>query len=252
MSQDHWDKDIIIWPETALPIFPESIPDVIATLNKRGAETKTDLLVGAPTRDHLKKKYYNSLLQLGNSLDQYSKRNLVPYGEYFPGKSYFKFFEKYLMIPMSDLSPGSRLKDSFLLKGHQVGILICYEVAFTDVAFSSLPKSKILVNVSNDAWFGNSIAPFQHLQIARVRALESGRPLVRATNTGLTALIDHKGAVLEKAPQFVPAVVSGTIHARTGVTPYVEYRNVPALSLSIFVTFFFLQNIFRRIVDLNH
>ncbi len=252
LTQDYWDKDLIVWPETALPIFPENVPGFTEMLINKGSETNTVLLIGAPTRDLATKKYYNSILQLGVSSDSYSKRKLVPYGEYFPGKKYFSLFKKYFLVPMSDLSSGDFLKNSLSIKGREVGVLICYEVAFTDIAFSSLPKSHFLVNVSNDAWFGNSIAPFQHLQIARIRALETGRPILRATNDGLTALIDHKGGLITIGPQFNPAVVSGEVLGRSGSTPYLEYRDYPALYVSVFIIFFLLYKHFRFRVDSNH
>ena len=252
LTQDYWDKDLIVWPETALPIFPESVPDITEMLSKKGLETSTVLLIGVPTRDLSRKKYFNSILQLGVSSDSYSKRKLVPYGEYFPGKKYFSFFHKYFLIPMSDLSSGDLLKNSLSIKGREVGVLICYEVAFTDIAFSSLPKAHFLVNVSNDAWFGNSIAPFQHLQIARVRALESGRPILRATNDGLTALIDHQGGFIAIGPQFNPAVVSGTIFGRSGLTPYLEYGDYPVLYFSISLICLLLFKNFRLSVNSNH
>jgi len=252
LTQDYWDKDLIVWPETALPIFPENVSDIIETLSKKGSETSTVLLIGAPTRDFVKGEYYNSILQLGVSSDSYSKRKLVPYGEYFPGKKYFRFFHKYFLIPMSDLSSGNLSKNSLSIKGRQVGVLICYEVAFTDIAFSSLPQSHFLVNVSNDAWFGNSIAPFQHLQIARVRALEAGRPILRATNDGLTALIDHRGGLIAVGPQFNSAVVSGTVFGRSGLTPYLEYGDYPALYFSFFIIFALLYKHFRLGADSNH
>ena len=228
------------------------MPNIIEMLSKKGSDTSTVLLIGAPTKGVTKEKYFNSILQLGSSSDSYSKRKLVPYGEYFPGKNYFRFFHKYFLIPMSDLSSGDSLKNSLSVKGREVGILICYEVAFTDIVFSSLPKSHFLVNVSNDAWFGNSIAPFQHLQIARVRALESGRPILRATNDGLTALIDHKGGFIAMGPQFNPAVVSGTVFGRSGTTPYLQYGDYPVLYFSVFIIFLLLYKHFRFGVDSNH
>ena len=153
---------------------------------------------------------------------------------------------------MSDLSSGDFLKTFLSIKGREVGVLICYEVAFTDIAFSSLPKSHFLVNVSNDAWFGNSIAPFQHLQIARVRALESGRPILRATNDGLTALIDHKGGFIAIGPQFNPAVVSGNGLCRSGLTPYLRVWGLSPLYFSVFIIFLLLYKHFRFRVDSNH
>ena len=131
--------------------------------------------------------------------------------------------------------------------------LICYEAIFPSFVRKNVDhETELLVNISNDAWFGNSIAPFQHLQIARIRALETGRPILRATNDGLTALIDHKGGLVTMSPQFNPAVVSGKVLGRSGSTPYLEYRDYPALHVSVFIIFFLLYKHFRFRVDSNH
>ena len=248
LTNENWDSDVIIWPETAIPTLSENIPELVSFLKKYGKKNSTDVLIGIPTRNPIDGKYYNSLLQLGSSLDRYSKIKLVPYGEYFPGKDYFGFLNDFLLIPMADLSPGAPSKNSFTIRGREVGILICYEIAFKDRAFSSLPESSYLANVSNDAWFGDTSAPFQHLQIARVRALESGRPIARSTNTGFTAFIDHKGRVEKKGPQFVPAVLVGTITGRVGSTPYIKYGDMPALIISITIILWFSNNFIRRLI----
>jgi len=252
LTEDYWGADVIVWPETALTTLPEQIPELIAFLQNLAEKSSSDFLVGIPTRNSENGEYYNSLLKLGENPDQYSKRKLVPYGEYFPGKELFEWFDQFLLIPMSDLSPGGPLKDSIIVQGIETGILICYEVSFTKTAFSSLPAAGLIVNISNDAWFGDTSAPFQHLQIARIRALESGRSIVRATNNGITAIINHRGLVLERGPQFIPAVIKHKVPIRSGSTPYVSYGDLPALAISSLIILLFLFRKVRQFINLNN
>jgi apolipoprotein N-acyltransferase len=117
--------------------------------------------------------------------------------------------------------------------GYPVATSICYEVVFGEQIIRALPEAAMLVNVSNDAWFGDSLAPHQHLEMARMRAKETGRPMLRATNTGISAIIDHTGRITEQAPQFEIAVVSGPVLPMQGATPYVRTGNVPIVLLSV-------------------
>ena len=252
LTEEHWGADVIVWPETALTTLPEQMPELMGFLQNLAEKSSSDFLVGIPTRNSENGEYYNSLLKLGENPDQYSKRKLVPYGEYFPGKELFGWFDQFLLIPMSDLSPGGSLKDSIVVQGIEAGILICYEIAFKKTAFSSLPAAGFIVNISNDAWFGDTSAPFQHLQIARIRALESGRSIVRATNNGITAIINHRGLVLERGPQFIPAVIKHKVPIRSGSTPYVLYGDLPAFAISSLIIFIFLFCRLRQLINFNN
>ncbi len=133
---------------------------------------------------------------------------------------------------MSSFSAGSRGQAPLVVAGIPVGVSICYEDAFGEEVIEQLPLARLLVNVSNDAWFGDSIAPHQHLEMARMRALEGGRFLLRATNNGISAIVDHRGKVVAQAPQFRPHTLKARVRARTGATPYVMFGNGPMVVLA--------------------
>ena len=139
-------------------------------------------------------RYYNGLLSIGGEEDLYAKRHLVPFGEFMPFKAWLGPLVKLFEVPMSDFSAGGAGESLLQVGGLPVGASICYEDVFAEEVIRALPQAAYLINVSNDAWFGDSLAPWQHLEIARMRALETGRPLVRSTNTGISAVIDHRGA----------------------------------------------------------
>jgi apolipoprotein N-acyltransferase len=137
-----------------------------------------------------------------------------------------------LAIPLQDFSRGSENARPLEIAGQRVAVNICYEDAFGEEIIRQLPEANVLVNVSNVAWFGRSIAPRQHLQISQARALEAGRYMLRSTNTGMTGIIDERGNVISVAPQFETAVVSGRVQGRTGATPYVRWGNLAVLGLA--------------------
>ena len=228
LSAPHWNADLVVWPETAIPAFADEVPDMIASLDATARAAHTTLLVGMPTGQAWSGgRYYNSVVALGLAPGRYDKRHLVPFGEFFPLKALFENLTKLLSIPMSDFSAGAIEQPAVRAAGHVVGISICYEDVFAREVMRALPQAAFLVNVSNDAWFGDTIAPHQHLQIARMRALESGRYLLRATNTGITAVIDERGRVVACAPQFEPAALVAQFAARGGSTPYVRFGDHP-------------------------
>lgn len=166
--------------------------------------------------------YHNSVISLGRVNGFYHKRRLLPFGEYLPLRTVLDFFRRYVDIPMADFTPGGGEQPLLQAAGCPVGISICFEAVFGSEIRRSLPQAQWLVNVSNDAWFGHSLAPYQHLQINRMRALEAGRWLARATNTGLTAIIDERGRIVAQGEPFVAEVVRGQVQPLTGATPYVR------------------------------
>ncbi len=227
LSAPHWNADVIIWPETAIAAFPHEVEPLTAALARRARESGVDLLIGMPSGEPWAGRYYNSLIDFGVTPGRYDKRHLVPFGEFFPFKDLVSGLAMLLHIPMSDFSAGARDQTSLEVAGHLAGVSICYEDAFGLETRDALPAAAFLVNVSNDAWFGDTIAPHQHLEIARMRALETGRYLLRATNTGITAIIDHRGRLTARAPQFVATSLDGSFLARSGATPYVRYGDAP-------------------------
>lgn len=219
---------LVIFPETALPAFLDRIdPAYLARLDAVGKRNEGDLLVGVPYRTG-RDAYHNSALSLGLSPRQiYHKVHLVPFGEFVPPG--FRWTLDVLSIPLSDFSRGSFDQPPLNVAGQRVAVSICYEDVFGAEIARSLPEATLLVNMSNVAWFGDSLAPAQHLQIARLRAIETGRMHLTATNTGITAAIDRDGRVLARLEQFTEGRLEIPAQGYAGATPYVRLRDWPAV-----------------------
>jgi apolipoprotein N-acyltransferase len=222
---------LIVLPETALPRFLDSVdPRYLARLEHAARRNDGDLLLGVPYRA-APGKYFNSVLSLGVSPRQfYHKVHLVPFGEFVPPG--FGWIVRLLSIPLSDFSRGAAEQPPLAVAGQRVAVDICYEDAYGAEIARALPEATLLANVSNVAWFGDSLAPAQHLEIARLRALETGRMMLTATNTGITAAIDRDGRVLARLPQFITGRLEVSAQGYTGATPYVRYRDWPALGVA--------------------
>ncbi len=190
-----------------------------------------DFLIGTVERARAGRAYYNSVVEIGSHPGVYRKQHLVPFGEYLPLKPLFGWLLDYLQIPMSDFSAGGARQKPLQAAGERLGVSICYEDAFGEEVIRALPQATLLVNVSEDAWFGDSLAPHQRIQMARMRALETGRPMLRAANTGPSALIDDRGVVLASSPEFQPFVLRGEVQPMHGVTPYGRFGNRPVVLL---------------------
>lgn len=223
---------LIVLPETALPLFESELPDAYrAALTALGQRNGGDVLAGLPTGS-LNGAYYNSVVSFGSAPSQrYSKMHLVPFGEYIPLKKVWGWVIEVLHIPLSDFARGAVDQRPLAIGGQRVAADICYEDAFGEEIIRQLPEASVLVNVSNLAWFGDSLAPWQHAQMSQMRALETGRMMLRATNTGLTAIIDAKGRVLASLPLFTAGSLAGAIQGYAGSTPYVRWGNTPVLTL---------------------
>lgn len=219
---------LIILPETAVPRFYDGVePEYLARLDAAAKRNGGDLLLGVPYRE-AQDRYYNSVVTLGTAPRQiYHKVHLVPFGEFVPPG--FGWVLHVLQIPLSDFSRGSPAQTPLAVAGQRVAVNICYEDAFGDETARSLPEATLLVNVSNVAWFGDSLAPSQHLQIARLRAIETGRMHLSATNSGVTAAIDRDGRVLAQLPQFAAGRLEIAAQGYAGATPYVRLRDWPTL-----------------------
>jgi apolipoprotein N-acyltransferase len=234
LTRKHWDSRLIVWPESALPEMYDQAKDFLDGMEKEAREHGSDLLIGVLYEDPATGRYYNSMVSVGGSRREfYYKHHLVPFTEYLPMKSLLGGIVDFMRVPMSDFSAGPAVQPPLAVAGQRAGISICYEDAFGEEVIRELPAATLLVNVSNDAWFGHSIAPQQHLQIARMRAAETGRPLLRATNTGMTAIVDAKGRVQEEAPQFEVAALSGEVQPMQGATVYVRLGNYPVVILMV-------------------
>ena len=220
---------LIVFPETALPrLYDQVEPAYIARLQRAAQRNGGDALLGVPTRDAA--GYRNSVLVLGNSRRQlYHKTHLVPFGEFVPPA--FGWVMQMLHIPMSDFSRGAPDQPPLSAAGQQVALSVCYEDAFGAELAPRAAQATLLVNVSNVAWFGDSLAPSQHLQIARLRAVEAGRMHLAATNTGITAAIDRDGRVLARLPPFHEGRLEIAAQGYRGLTPYLRFADLPILLL---------------------
>ena len=217
---------LIVLPETAIPRFLDAVdPFYLQDIERAAAARRADLLIGVPIRDP-DGRYFNSLVSVGVSPAQrYDKSHLVPFGEFVPWG--LSWMVRTLAVPLSDFSRGPENPKPLALGGQLVAPNICWEDAFGEEIIRQLPQATLLVNVSNVAWFGDSLAPSQHLQISRMRALETGRTMLRATNTGVTAIIDPRGNVVARLPQFTESVLSGEVQGYGGASPYVRFGNYP-------------------------
>lgn len=223
---------LIVFPETAIPLFLRDIPaDYLSELAEHARNNGGDVLVGAPER-LTSGDYYNSVVSFGIAPTQaYRKVHLVPFGEFIPLRPVLGWIVSVLAIPMQDFSRGEVNARPLEIAGQRVAMNICYEDAFGEEIIRQLPGATLLVNVSNVAWFGRSIAPRQHLQISQARALETGRYMLRATNTGMTGVVDERGYVVDVAPQFSTAAVTAQVQGFSGATPYVRWGNLPTIAL---------------------
>ncbi len=221
------DADVVVLPETAIPENLSRVPDFTEAIDVFAKQQQATVLVGIPIDRN--GRFYNGIKAYGQSLGEYRKRHLVPFGEYMPWRQQFPALKNILDAPMSNFSPGDARQGPLNLGGQPVGLSICYEDVFANTMFSVLPAARWLINISNDGWFGDSAAPHQHLQITRMRAIESGRYIARATNTGITAIINHHGEVVASTPQFTRTVLKGEVALRKGTTPYVKTGDTPVI-----------------------
>lgn len=234
LTRDHLDSDLILWPETAIPAFLHEVRvGFVDNLAERAREEGAEIVLGIPVMNLGTRQYYNGLLSIGSQEQVYAKRHLVPFGEFMPFKSWLIPLAQAFEVPMSEFSPGDSERPLLRVGPHLAGVSICYEDAFPSEVAQALPEARYLVNVSNDAWFGDSLAPHQHLEMARMRALETGRHMVRATNTGISAIIDARGQIVGQVHSFVRGAYTGPVEPRAGATPFVRVGNRLAIGLAL-------------------
>lgn len=226
------DARLIVLPETALPLLRNNVPDTYEfILGNHARRNGGDILIGAFEKED--GNYFNSIYSLGSSESQhYRKNHLVPFGEFIPLRSVFGWLiNEVLQIPMGDQTRGGGDQPPLNVAGQKVAINICYEDAFGEEIIHALPEATLLVNVTNDAWYGESHAAMQHNQLSQMRALETGRMALRATNTGVTSVIDVDGRILSMLPQFEEGVLTAEVQGYEGSTPYVRWGNAAMLLL---------------------
>jgi apolipoprotein N-acyltransferase len=234
---------LTVLPESALPMFAEDVPEeIFARFERTGRARGGDVLVGLftlqpPLPGSDEPRIHNSVVSFGTERTQiFRKHHLVPFGESIPLKAVLGWFIRgVLAIPLADQAAGPADQPPFDVAGQKVAVNICYEDAFGSELRSSARTATLLVNVTNDAWYGRSIAAWQHNQIAAMRALELGRPMLRATNTGITSVIAHDGRELGHLPWFTRGILEVDITGRQGDTPYVRFGDAIALALAALV-----------------
>ncbi|MFZ2406081.1 MAG: apolipoprotein N-acyltransferase [Methylobacter sp.] len=234
MTGQHWDSNIVIWPETAIPAYLDQVKDAfLAPLANDAKQHNTDLIISVPVQETAPTKNFNAVITLGKEQGIYRKIHLLPFGEYLPLQPLSGFVLDLINIRLGNFTPGAI--DQPLLKagGYPFITLICYEDAFGDLSVRGLADAAFLVNVTNDGWFGDSIEPHQHMQMARMRAMEAGRFLLRATNTGTTAVVSPKGEIINQAPLFQETALTGTITPMGGMTPYARFGDKPVIAAMV-------------------
>ena len=233
LTLENLDSDLIVWPETAVPAFYHQVADnYISDILDVIRDKNVDLLLGAPikqlTADSEQPRYYNSAIALGQQLGVYHKRHLVPFGEFVPFASVLRVIGGIFNVPLSDFSSGG-VQPPLDVAGQKAALSICYEIVFGEELAPVAGDATMLINISNDAWFGDSLAPPQHFSMARMRVRETARPLLRATNTGISAIVDHRAQVTHQAPSFSVQVLRGKLQPMQGKTIYSQLGNTPVL-----------------------
>lgn len=234
-SAKHWDSDIVIWPETAIPAYYSDVKDsYLMPLQAEAEAHNTTIITSLPYKGEAG-QLYNSVLTLGESEGFYKKIHLLPFGEYLPWQPVSGYLLGLMNVRLGNFSSGDIDQPLLKAAGYQFVTSICYEDAFGEQNIRYIEQAKFLVNVTNDGWFDGSIEPYQHMQIARMRALESGRYLLRATNTGVTAIVSEKGKIIYQTPVMQRASITADIKPMSGLTPYARIGNKPVIVLILMV-----------------
>jgi len=240
LTRQHWDSDIVIWPETALPAYYHQAETFLNRLGEEAKKNNTSLLIGIPYLEQgSENRYYNSAVVLDNGKTEvYHKYHLVPFGEFIPFKDLLGNLLSFWDIPMSNFSRSEVHQPVVHMAGNKAAVSICYEDVFGEEVIDGLPQANFLINISNDAWFGDSLAPHQHLQKAQMRSLETARPMLRATNNGVSAIINHFGEIVHRSPQFEETVLTAEFQPMRGSTLYVVVGNWLIIGLVVMLLMF--------------
>ncbi|MAR93312.1 MAG: apolipoprotein N-acyltransferase [Pseudomonadota bacterium] len=235
-TRDNWDADLILWPEAAYPVFYHQALSTITALDLEAEQRDVAVISGVPRwepGDRGEDYYYNAVFVIGAGQGFYNKQKLVPFGEYVPLEDVLRGLLPFFNLPMSSFTAGAPEQPELVAKGLSFATYICYEIVYPELVRRQARGKDFLITISNDAWFGRSWGPLQHFQMARMRALETGKYLLRGTNTGITAIIDQRGRVQSMLPQFQRGVLKGTLYGTQGVTPFVRFGQWPVLGLSL-------------------
>jgi apolipoprotein N-acyltransferase len=236
LTSPYWQHDVIVWPEAAIPFWADEVPEFLQGADQFTKQHNTTFISGIPYREQTNEgmHYYNSAIALGAGSGIYHKERLVPFGEYVPLDSVLRGLIQFFDLPMSNFTRGNNSTPFLTMRGDiHIAPFICYEIVYPDFVNATLPEADMLLTISNDTWFGSSFGPFQHLQIAQMRALENGRYLLRATNNGISAIVDEKGRLVKTSTQFKEEVLNGEVYVMKGNTPFGKTGSWPILILSV-------------------
>lgn len=252
LTRAHWASDIIVWPENALPTPLHYVKNIIDSLHKEARQQNTTLIMGLPIAAG-QDRFYNAAIARGLGSGTYYKHHLVPFGEYIPFEHTLRGLIHFFDLPMSNFIAGPARQPLLISRGLKIALLICYEIAYAQTLRTDLPDANMLVTLNNDAWFGDSLAPAQHVQMAQMRSLQTGRYQLLAANTGISAIIAPDGRIVASMPQFKSGVVSGEFYRRTGATPWVRMGNntIMMICLLLFIMACFLDRISCPIISVR-
>jgi len=222
------EHDLVIWPESAIPRLYRNVRPFLDPIERRARLADSTLITGIPTAPQAG-VFHNSIVALGQGSGLYHKQRLVPFGEYVPLEQWLRGLIAFFDLPMSNFSRGPAGQEPLRAGSYRAAPFICYEIVYPGLVASGSRNADLLVTISNDTWFGASIGPLQHLEMARMRALENGRYLLRGTNNGVTAIIDHRGRVRTRTGQFEEATLVGDAHAMLGHTPFTSFGTGPVI-----------------------
>lgn len=220
LSQPHWSSQLIVWPEAAITTLPRNAEKLLLPVRQKAIANNSAVLFGIPLYDYANRKYYNGAIMMAKNSGYYLKRHLVPFGEFFPFKNTFSWIYHQLDIPLSDLDRGPNDQKPLQAAGNTIAPFICYEIAFPAEVANHLNGANMIVVLTDDSWFGDSLAARQHLQMAQMRAIETGRFVIFASNTGPSALIDPEGHIYGKTVKNQATVLTGSVTPMIGTTPY--------------------------------
>ncbi len=236
LTERHWDSELIVWPEGAMPIYYVPGKGLLGWAERAARRHGATVIAGTPVyraNGHAGGQFFNSLVAVGDGHGEYHKRRLVPFGEFVPFQKWLRGLIQFFDLPMSNYSPGP--SEPVLLKAGELDIApsICYESAYPGLVADGARHADVLVNVSDDTWFGDSIGPWQHFEIVRVRALETGRPMLRVANSGITAAIGPRGEIIDRLERKVRGTLSVSLQRVSGQTPFLRYGSTPVWTLSM-------------------
>lgn len=246
LTHQNIDADVVVWPESAIPAMENDMREFMIDMDSTLREKGVGFITGIQFYDQSENKYYNAVIgsglidKEGKQSYQYGQKNrwykqhLVPIGEFVPFEEFLRPIAPFFDLPMSSFSTGNAIQPNILSKGYKFATAICYETEYSDEMRQNIHSdTQFIMNVSNDSWFGESSGPWQHLNIARMRAIEFGKPLLRATNSGVTAAFDEKGRMIATLPQFETKALRVKARATTGITPYTQWGSIPLFAFVI-------------------